>query len=136
VVVLIFSVLTTGCLIERNSEYHKMHQLTQTIGRLKEKNDVIISGSLYTFLDSSYYLGYGNVKYLSSGVGGHGETSLFYDNPETYMIKPTEISKSIDRIWIIGKSGENYIEKISSTEWKQSIDIKEGSLEAFLYVRQ
>lgn len=134
-IILIFSILITGCLIERNSENHPMRQITQTINQMKKDNDLVISGSLYTFLDSSYYLGYGNVSYLSDIVGGYGETALFYDQPEVYMLSPSNIRDYVKRMWIIGKTGENYIDKISAKGWQEKIIIKEDSIQAILYIR-
>ncbi len=130
-----FIVLAAGCVAARNSENHKMRQVVESIVRIKQKDDLIVSGSLYTFLDSSYYFGYGNIKYLSNSVDGYGETSLFYDNPEIYMVSPDSISSPIKRIWIVSRSGEDYIDKIIDGGWKQIQNIEDGDIKALLYTR-
>lgn len=133
--VVALSVMLLGIVVMRESVNHQMKQLTDTVISLEKPGDEVVSGSLYTFLDSSYYFGYGNIKFLSDSVDGYGETSLFYDQANEYMIQPATLGSGSDRVWLIGRVGENYTENTPLESWTVEKTIEKGSVKATLYTR-
>lgn len=118
---------------------HKMRQVTEILELQKAEGDVVASGELYTFLDSSYYLGYGNVKFISEPTDGYGESSLFYDQSDEYQITKEE-AQSSDRVWVIGKTGEkSYFSDEYWRGWNSLTyfrENKDNGLKLVLYIKQ
>jgi mannosyltransferase len=96
---------------------HQMNEIKMIIDMQKEPGDRIVSGELYTFLDASYYLGYGRVGLLSKPVDGYGESSLFYDQQDQYIVDYTEIQEGEGRVWLIGRDGEK--DYYSDERWRE-----------------
>jgi hypothetical protein len=116
-----------------------MKEMTDTVKKNLVAGDLVLSGELYTFLDGSYYLGYGNVKLLSEPVDGFGETSLFYDKQADFLISKNKIPRLGRRIWVIGKTGEkDYFTSKVWAGWKSKeyfSENKNNGLRAVLYTR-
>lgn len=131
---LLMLVMFIGCVVQNQNQNHKMFQISHLV-KANANDDMVISGSLYTFLDSSYYLGYGNIKLLSDGVGPYGESSLFYDQADRYIISKSELNDFVDRFWVIGHSGESY--SFDNT-WKLRTEAKivEGNIELNLFEKE
>ncbi len=105
VFLLTFLILLLNNITMHQSVDHNMRDLVEVIKAQKQENDLIVSGELYTYLDSSYYFDYQNIYFMSQEVDGYGETSLFYDQQERYLRTKEEVQNN-DRIWVIGKTGE------------------------------
>jgi uncharacterized membrane protein len=131
--------LCTGIYIMKIDVNHRMKEMTDTVKKNLVAGDLVLSGELYTFLDGSYYLGYGNVKLLSEPVDGFGETSLFYDKQADFLISKNKIPRLGRRIWVIGKTGEkDYFTSKVWAGWKSKeyfSENKNNGLRAVLYTR-
>lgn len=127
--------MSFGILVMHQDVNHQMKQVHDEIESLRLPNDTILSGSLYTFLDGSYYFGYGDIKLLTSGVNGFGETSLFYDQAREYTVTPNDVNSLGNRVWVIGRPGENYINNTPLLYWHQEQYIEKGTVTAVLYTR-
>jgi mannosyltransferase len=131
----LMSVMIFGILVMHTEVNHQMKQVTDEITKTQNQGDIITSGSLYTFLDGSYYLGYGELKFISKTVDGYGETSLFYDQADKYIVNPNRMTTLGNRIWVLGKPGEDYISGTPLKYWHQTTVIEKGSVRAVLYTK-
>jgi len=127
--------MVVGLFIMRYDVNHQMRQVTDEIKSQEQPHDVVVSGSLYTFLDGSYYLGYGNIKFVSKPVDGYGETSLFYDQAKDYIVNPNRLASLGSRVWILGRPGEDYVKSTPLQNWAASTVIQRGTVRAVLYTR-
>jgi uncharacterized membrane protein len=132
---MVLVLMLLGIIIMRHDVNHKMRDLTEEVKNHSTTSDVLLSESLYTFLDSSYYLGYGNIRFLSEPVDGYGESSLFYDQQDNFVVGLEELNNLGDRVWVIGRDSENYIDKNASNDWNKELVIQKDSLRAVLYTR-
>lgn len=114
---------------------HKMKQVVDVVKHQKQSNDVVLSGELYTFLDGSYYFNYQDFKLLSEPMDGYGESSLFYDQQNKYVVNPTSMNVLGNRIWLIGKSGKDYFTDNKWSDWSSATYFEGGGLRAVLYTR-
>ena len=128
-------VMAFGILAMHKDVDHQMRQVYEQVNNSRQQSDVVLSGSLYTFLDGSYYFGYGKIRFIANGVDGYGETSLFYDQAQDYMIAPNDIGRLADRVWVIDRPGENNANNTPLLYWHQSQMIQEGTVTATLYTR-
>lgn len=133
--VVLLSTMTFGILVMHIDVNHQMKQVTDEIEAQEKQGDVVVSGSLYTFLDGSYYYNYQDLKFLSKSVDGYGETSLFYDQADKYMINPNRVGSLGDRVWVLGRPGEDYVTGTALRYWYPSTTIEKGSVKAVLYTR-
>lgn len=133
--VALIAIMTIGILVMRVEVNHQMKQVTDEITQNALPGDALVSGSLYTFLDGSYYLGYGNIKFMSKPVDGYGESSLFYDRQQTYVINPDVVDAGNSRIWILGKVGDDHAKGTALESWKTTKTIEKGTVKAVLYTR-
>lgn len=101
----IVAILIIGNLVMHQDVNHQMLGLSKAVRAKMQPGDKIYSGELYTFLDGSYYFGYGDLKFISDPVDGFGESSLFYDQQAEYVVTITEAQQA-DRVWVIGKTGD------------------------------
>jgi len=128
-------VMIFGLLVVRVEVNHQMKQVTAEILSEKQPGDQLVSGSLYTFLDGSYYLGYDQIKFMSKPVDGYGESSLFYDQQNTYVVNPALVGTSTTRVWVLGKTGEDYIKSSAIVNWPVAKVIEKGNVRAVLYTK-
>jgi mannosyltransferase len=128
-------VMTIGIVLMRTDVNHQMKQVTDEIKAHKIDGDLVVSGSLYTFLDGSYYFNYKDIKLVSKSVDGYGETSLFYDQADSYILNPNRLASMGSRVWVLGRSGEDYISETPLRDWKVSATVSKGSVRAVLYTR-
>jgi hypothetical protein len=116
-----------------------MKAMTDTVKKEMKVGDVVLSGELYTFLDGSYYMGYGNLKLLSDKVDGYGETSLFYDKQSDYLVNKASLARLGRRVWVIGKTGDkDYFTSKVWAGWRSKeyfTENKNNGLRAVLYTR-
>lgn len=86
---------------------HQMKALSEAVKKEMRPGDIVLSGELYTFLDGSYYFGDKNIRFISNPVDGYGESSLFYDQQDSYVVSSDEaIALGLNhRVFIIGKTG-------------------------------
>jgi mannosyltransferase len=131
--------LCTGIYIMRVDVNHQMKAMTDTVKKEMKVGDVVLSGELYTFLDGSYYMGYGNLKLLSDKVDGYGETSLFYDKQSDYLVNKASLARLGRRVWVIGKTGDkDYFTSKVWAGWRSKeyfTENKNNGLRAVLYTR-
>jgi mannosyltransferase len=113
---------------------HKMKSLANVVLAQAQEDDLLVSGELYTHLDGSYYLGYGNLYFMSEPIDGFGETSLYYDQQEKYMLSEEEVA-SYDRFWLIGKVGKGYWDKEFLENYTEITYFEEGGLRATFFTR-
>ncbi len=139
---LIFSlgVLLFGNYLMHKDVDHNMKDLKNTVETQKIEGDVILSGELYTYLDGSYYFGDKNILLISKEVDGYGETSLFYDQQEDYIVTEEEAQKLGNRVWVIGKTGEKpYYRDELWQDWDSVTYFEENNkyngLKAVLYIK-
>jgi len=131
----LLGIMLFGLLVMRVEVNHQMKQVTTQIKADKRPTDAVVSGSLYTFLDGSYYFDYQGIKLSSKSVDGYGETSLFYDQADTYMIDPSRLGSLSDRVWVLGRPGEDYISGTALASWTPTTIIEKGNIKAVLYTR-
>jgi uncharacterized membrane protein len=130
------TVLSIGIYIMHIDVNHQMKQLKVAVDENKQSDDVLLSGELYTFLDGSYYFGYKNIRFLSNPVDGYGESSLFYDQQEDFVVSNSQKNYLGDRIWVIGKTGEkDYYSPKLWEGWNIATIIENNGLKAVLYTR-
>jgi len=116
-----------------------MDELYKRVIVEKKEGDVVFSESLYTFLNSTYYFGDKEIKLIYEKASGYGESSLFWDRPEDYMVKKGNMLNSGNRIWIIGRRGEEdpSLKDILSN-WNKRVvfeENKDKGIKATLYTR-
>lgn len=101
-------VLILGNLQMHSTTSHKMEALYDAVKKEMRPGDIVLSGELYTFLDGAYYFGDGNISLISDPVDGYGETSLFYDQQDKYVVSEQEAIEmdAQSRVFIIGKTGD------------------------------
>jgi hypothetical protein len=87
---------------------HRMKALSEAVKKEMRPGDIVLSGELYTFLDGTYYFGDKKIRLISSKVDGYGESSLFYDQQEQYVVSESEAVAlgTQNRIFIVGKTGD------------------------------
>lgn len=139
-ITLVIGTLLIGNYIIHNEVNHQMAQVKKTVELQKRPGDIVLSGELYTFLDGAYYLGYdGQIKLISEPVDGYGESSLFYDQQEKYIVTLEEAKKLGNRIFVIGKTGDKPYYKPENWEgWDSNIFFEENKpngLKVVLYFR-
>lgn len=131
--------LCAGIFIMRTDVNHQMLKLKEIYDSNKETGDIVMSGELYTFLDGAYYFGYDDIKLYSLSVDGYGETSLFYDIQNKYLINKYKLAPMMGRVWVIGKTGEKgYFDKNLWLGWGSKeyySDNKDNGLRLMLYSR-
>lgn len=132
---LLLVIMSLGIYVMHIEVNHQMKQVTDEIKTQEKAGDVVLSGSLYTFLDGSYYLGYDNLRFISKPVDGYGETSLFYDQANKYIVSPSSLSSFGDRIWVLGRPGEDYTSGTPLVDWQAATTIEKGTVRAVLYTR-
>ncbi len=136
---LAISALLVGNVYMHIDVNHQMKKMTDVVKSQSLPGDKYVSGELYTFLDSSYYMGYGNIKFLSKPVDGFGESSLFYKEQDEYLINPDQIENYGNRIWVIGKTGDKeYFSDEFWDGWSSSTyfeENKNNGLRATLYFK-
>ncbi|MDD3480656.1 MAG: glycosyltransferase family 39 protein [Patescibacteria group bacterium] len=139
VIVITFGALLVGNYIMHASVNHKMKEAVNSVKTQKQEGDLVISGELYTFLDSSYYFDYEGIRWMGEPVEGYGETSLFYDQGEKYMISEDEVFGE-NRVWVIGKTGDK--EYWDDDLWRDYRSVtyfeeagKDNGLRATLYIK-
>ncbi len=120
----------------RNVYAQSNHQMSKVMNFVNDRNqsqDQILAGELYVYFDGSYYNKSGKRILLYTGGGrpnGFGESGLIYDK-NVYIDNYSQING--DRVWIIGKTGDqNYYKKIP-VNWKLIESISAGYSEARLY---
>lgn len=123
-----------------NDVDHNMWEATSVIKTQSQPGDLVISGELYTFLDGAYYLGDKNIKLLvEKNTDGYGESSLFYDQPETYEIAMDKVSEA-SRVWVLGKTGEkDYYKQEKWSSWNGVTyfeENKDNGLKVMLYSKE
>ena len=128
-------IMIFGIFVMRVEVNHQMKQVITEIKSQQQSGDVVVSGSLYTFLDGSYYMDYQDIKFISKSVDGYGETSLFYDQADKYIINPNRLASLGSRVWIVGRPGEDYISNTPLASWSEKNTIKMGSVKAVLYTK-
>lgn len=133
-VVIIVGTLLVGNYIMHIEVNHQMKALSSTVKTQKQEGDILVSGELYTHLDGSYYLGYGDLIFMSEPVDGYGETSLYYDQQNKYTINQDQVG-NYDRVWLIGKSGKDYWNNEMWNGYKSAIYFDESGLRAVLYTK-
>lgn len=131
--------LIVGNVIMHIDVNHQMKKMTNMVMMQSQPGDKYLSGELYTFLDGSYYMGYGNLKLLAEPVDGFGESSLFYKEQNEYVVNPSQLNNLGDRIWVIGKTGDKdyYADKYWSG-WSSVTyfsEDKDNGLKAVLYTK-
>lgn len=135
----IVGTLLIGNYIMHKEVNHQMKALSDKVLEESQPEDAFLSGELYTFLDGSYYLGYGKLKFLSKPVDGFGESSLFYLEQDEYVVNPGQISQLPDRVWLIGKTGDkDYFSAEKWPGWDQETyfyEEKNNGLKAVLLTR-
>lgn len=142
-VTIAIATLLTGNYIMHLDANHKMNDLKEPLDNFFTEGDLVTSGELYTFLDSSYYLGYGKVRLLSDGVDGYGESSLFYDQQDKYSITYKAAQDNYNHIWVVGKTGDKdyYSQKNWSPETWNKLTVfeeegKSNGLKLVLYKKR
>lgn len=114
---------------------HQMKQMSDIVNQNSE-GSTVVSGELYTFLDGKYYLG-DNLKLISDGVDGYGESSLFYDQQNNYLVTLDNLKLSSNRIIVIGKTGDkDYFSEDKWSGFKDKVlfsEDKNNGLKAVLY---
>jgi len=135
--VLAVVVLLRGNVVMHRGVDHKMKEVANLVESQKQPGDIILSGELYSFLDGTYYFGDKNIKLISKGVDGFGETSLFYDQQKDYLVSPNQISNLGNRVWIIARSQTNspYQGPASWPGW-QITEFEKDSLKVVLYEKR
>lgn len=128
-------VMCFGIYAMRIDVNHQMRQLIDEVKAESKNSDIIVSGSLYTYLDGSYYYDYQDIKLLSEGVDGYGETSLFYDQTDTYLLNPNRLKQVDSRVWVLGRNNENYATNTPLYNWRVEKTLNRGNLQATLYTR-
>jgi len=128
-------VMIFGLFVVQVEVNHQMRQVASEILSERQSGDQLVSGSLYTFLDGSYYLGYDQIKFMSKPVDGYGESSLFYDQQDTFVIDPATVGTGTNRVWVLGKSGENYVNDSAIVNWPVTKVIEKGNIRAVLYTK-
>jgi mannosyltransferase len=134
VVTLLVGVLIFGNYIMHKEVNHQMRALSEVVSNQSQNGDLLVSGELYTHLDGSYYLGYGNLFFMSEPVDGYGETSLYYDQQEVYILNNDQVLES-DRIWLIGKAGKGYWDDDIWSAYDSLTYFDQGGLRATLYTK-
>lgn len=132
---LLLALMTFGILVMHTDVNHQMRQVTDQIKAERRPNEAVVSGSLYTFLDGSYYFHYRDLKFVSRFVDGFGETSLFYDQTSQYVVDPGRLPLLGNSIWILGRSGEDYVKDSPLRYWKVTKIIEKGNIKAVHYTR-
>jgi hypothetical protein len=109
---------------------HQMKQMSDVV-KQNSNGAIVASGELYTFLDGIYYLG-DDLKLISDGVDGYGESSLFYDQQDKYLVTQENLWLNSDRVIVIGKTGDKdyfsdrawfgYKSKVLFSEEKKSVN--------------
>lgn len=130
------TLLVLGNYIMHKDVNHQMLALSKAVKQQKQPGDALLSGELYTFLDGSYYFGYGNLKFLSKPVDGYGESSLFYDQQSKYVVDPNTTDSLPDRVWLIGKSGKDYFDENRWSNWETTQYYDNGALKAVLLTKK
>ena len=112
---------------------HRMDVVMQKLNTGFNTNDNIIAGELYVYFDGSYYNKTGQKIYLYTGKtkpNGYGESGLLYDK-SVYLDSFDSIDSN--RVWLIGKTGEqNYYQSVPGT-WKLLEAYSAGYSEVRLY---
>jgi hypothetical protein len=135
----IIGMLVLGNCIMHKDVNHQMANMVEKVKTEMQPGDKVYSGELYTFLDGSYYFGYGQLKFISEPVDGFGESSLFYDQQSEYVSTMAE-AQQYDRVWVIGKTGDKDYFKDEVWSYHASEVIfdessKSNGLKAVLYSR-
>ena len=97
------------------------------------QNDKIIAGELYVYFDGSYYNKTGQKIYLYTGKtkpNGYGESGLLYDK-SVYLDSLNDVDSN--RVWVIGKTGEQDYYKSVPGAWKLLEVYSAGYSEVRLY---
>ncbi|MEI6266865.1 MAG: glycosyltransferase family 39 protein [bacterium] len=128
-------ILLSGVVYMHIDVNHQMKQVYDQVNAVKQKSDIVLSSSLYTFLDGSYYFGYGNIRLIPDSVIGYGETSLFYDQVDKYVVNREVLDSLGNRIWVIGKPNDEIIEETPLKDWQVNITIERKNIKAVLYTR-
>ena len=97
---------------------HRMKAVGEAVAEKFRPGDGLIAGELYVFFDFSYYNRTGTTLQLLApgGVGGYGESSLFYDRADQVVVKNYDsIHPRTGHVWVIGKTGKHdYFTKVPS----------------------
>lgn len=131
----LIAIMTFGIMVMRVEVNHQMKQVTDQIKSEKRAGDAVVSGSLYAYLDGSYYFNYQGIKLVSKSVDGYGETSLFYDQADIYIVNPERLGSLSDRVWVLGRKGENYTDGTPLQSWTAVKTIEKGNTRAVLYTK-
>jgi uncharacterized membrane protein len=114
---------------------HQMKQMSDVV-KQNSNGAIVASGELYTFLDGIYYLG-DDLKLISDGVDGYGESSLFYDQQDKYLVTQENLWLNSDRVIVIGKTGDkDYFSDRAWFGYKSKVlfsEEKNNGLKAVLY---
>jgi len=130
----ILLVLIVGNYYMHHYTNHQMRQVFEAVSSQLEPGDNVVSGELYTFLDGIYYFGDGNLHFLSAPVDGYGETSLFYDQQEKYLVSQGELKQASNRIFVIGRTGDKeYFDEEYWSDYQGAIIFEENGLKAVCY---
>lgn len=132
---LVLIAMTFGLAVMHTEVNHQMKQVTDQIKAEKKSGEEVVSGSLYTYLDGSYYFNYQDLKFVSKSVDGFGETSLFYDQADKYIVNPNKLASLGSGVWMLGKPGEDYVTGTPLQYWNVSKVIEKGTVRAVLYTR-
>ncbi|MBW6431843.1 glycosyltransferase family 39 protein [Patescibacteria group bacterium] len=134
IIVALVGTLLVGNYIMHIDVNHQMRALSRVVSNQSRTGDLLVSGELYTHLDGSYYLGYGNLFFISEPVDGYGETSLYYDQQEEYIISQNQVATH-DRVWLIGKSRKDYWGNDMWDNYQSITYFDEAGLRATLYTK-
>lgn len=134
IIAVLVSTLLVGNYIMHTDVNHQMRALSEVVSNQSQEGDLFVSGELYMHLDGSYYLGYGNLFFMSEPVDGYGETSLYYDQQEAYILNKEQVVES-DRIWLIGKAGKGYWDDEIWSDYNSLTYFDEAGLRATLYTK-
>lgn len=136
------TILVSGIYIMQTNANHQMKALSEVVKDNMSSEDKVYSGELYTFLDGAYYFGDKNIKLISSPVDGFGESSLFYDKQDEYIVSKTELNTLYpNRVWVLGKTGDkDYFKESNWLGWSAKTYFEEegknNGLKAVLFTRQ
>ena len=112
---------------------HRVDVVMQKLNTGYNENDNIVAGELYVYFDGSYYNKTGQKIYLYTGKtkpNGYGESGLLYDK-SVYLDSFGSVDS--DRVWILGKTGDQgYYQSVPDT-WKLLESYSAGYSEVRLY---
>ena len=115
--------------------WSRMREVGSYVSTNYQTGDAIVSAELYTYFHFSYYNKTATeTKLLSKdALSGYGETSLIYDRQDELVVKKfDDISSSTNRVWVIGKPGNEYWETIPKS-WQEQSRIEANDSTTRLY---